>query len=127
MTVVYRRRRRVDRRGTDQRGSAALLVVGLAGVLMTVALLVAVLGGAVADQRRVEAAADLAALAGAGAVRVGGDGCVAARETAGRNGGALRRCAVDGDVVTVEVGREGKAVLGWRLALVGRARAGPVP
>jgi hypothetical protein len=45
---------------------------------------------------------------------------------ADRNGGDLRRCAVDGDVVTVEVGRDSQVVLG-RLALVGRARAGPVP
>ena len=94
---------------------------------MTVTLLVAVVGGIVADQRRVEAAADLAALAGAGAVQAGRDGCAAAGETAGRNGGALRRCALDGDVVTVEVGRDSQVVLGRRLALVGRARAGPAP
>ena len=118
---------RVRLRSTDQCGSAAVLAVGLTGVLVTVTLLVAVVGGVVADQHRVEAAADLAALAGAGAVQAGRDGCAAARVTAGRNGGALQRCALDGDVVTVEVGRDSQVVLGRRLALVGRARAGPVP
>jgi secretion/DNA translocation related TadE-like protein len=126
MTGAWKRPRRIRRRATDQRGSAAVLVVGLTGVLVTVTLLVAAVGGVVADQRRVEAAADLAALAGAGAVQAGRDGCVAARETAGRNGGALRTCALDGDVVTVEVGRDSQVALGRRLALVGRARAGPV-
>ena len=110
----------------DQRGSATVLVVGLTGVLVTVTLLVAVIGGVIADQRRVEAAADLAALAGAGAVQAGADGCTAARRVAGRNGGILRRCAVDGDVVTVEVGRDSRVVLGRGLSLVGQARAGPV-
>ena len=126
MTGAGTRPRRVRRGGTDQRGGAAVLVVGLTGVLVTVTLLVAVLGGVVADQRRVEAAADLAALAAGGAVQAGRDGCAAARETAGRNGGSLRRCALDGDVATVEVGRDSRLVLGRRLALVGRARAGPV-
>jgi secretion/DNA translocation related TadE-like protein len=126
MTGAGQHPRRVRRSGTRQRGTAAVLAVGLTGVLVTVTLLVAVVGGVVADQRRVEAAADLAALAGAGAVQAGRDGCAAARETAGRNGGTLRSCALHGDVVTVEVGRNSQAVLGLRLALVGRARAGPV-
>ena len=126
MTGAGRRPRGDGRRAAHQRGNAAVLVVGLTGVLVTVTVLVAVVGGVVADQRRVEAAADLAALAGAGAVQAGRDGCAAARLVADRNGGDLRRCAVDGDVVTVEVGRDSQVVLG-RLALVGRARAGPVP
>ena len=118
--------RRPSRR-RDQRGSAAVLVVALTGVLVTVTVLVAGLGGVVADQRRVEAAADLAALAGAGAAQAGRDGCAAAQRTAARNGGQVRRCAVDGEVVTVVVGRESQPVWGRRFALVGRARAGPVP
>jgi len=109
------------------RGSAAVLTVGLTGVLLTVSVLVAALGGVVADQRRVEAAADLAALAGAGAAQAGRDGCAAAQLTAARNGGQVRRCAVDGGVVTVAVGRDSRLLWGRRLALVGHARAGPVP
>jgi len=109
------------------RGSAAVLAVGLTGVLVTVTVLVAALGGVVADQRRVEAAADLAALAGAGAAQAGRDGCAAAQRTATRNGGRVRRCAVDGGVVTVSVGRDSRLLWGRRLALVGHARAGPVP
>ena len=117
--------RQVGRRG--QQGSAAVLTVGLTGVLVTVSVLVAALGGVVADQRRVEAAADLAALAGAGAAQAGRDGCAAAQRTAARNGGRVRRCAVDGGVVTVAVGRDSRLLWGRRLALVGHARAGPVP
>lgn len=117
--------RRSGRRGS--RGSAAVLTVGLTGVLLTVSVLVAALGGVVADQRRVEAAADLAALAGAGAAQAGREGCAAAQRTAARNGGQVRRCAVDGGVVTVAVGRDSRLLWGRRLALVGHARAGPVP
>lgn len=117
--------RRSGARG--QRGGATALTVGLAGVLVTVTLLVAALGGAVADQRRVEAAADLAALAGAGAAQAGRDACADAQSTATRNGGQVRRCAVESGVVTVTVGRDSRLLWGRRLALVGRARAGPVP
>jgi len=121
----YVGRRRLGRRG--QGGGAAVLAVGLTGVLVTAALLVAALGGVIADQRRVEAAADLAALAGAGAAQAGREGCAAAQRTAARNGGQVRRCAVDGQVVTVEVGRDSRLMWGRRFTLVGRARAGPVP
>jgi secretion/DNA translocation related TadE-like protein len=127
MTSVDGLVRRGCHGGPGERGGATTLAVGFTGVLVTVTLLVAAVGGVVADQRRVEAAADLAALAGAGAVRSGRDGCAAAQHTALRNGGDLSSCAVDGDVVTVEVGRDSRAVLGRRLALVARARAGPVP
>ena len=118
---------RVRLRSTDQCGSAAVLAVGLTGVLVTVTLLVAVVGGVVADQRRVEAAASRGPLPGAVAVRAARAGCASAGVRGGPNGGALQRCALDGDVVTVEVGRDSQVVLGRRLALVGRARAGPVP
>lgn len=115
----YRPRRRRDR------GSATVLVVGTVGVLVTVAVLVAALGGVVADQRRVESAADLAALAAAGAVQAGEDACAAARSSAGRNGGRLGSCAVAGEVVTVRVHRRTRPILGRRFELTSRARAGP--
>ena len=109
------------------RGSAAVVAVGVLGVLTTVALVVGSLGGVVADQRRVEAAADLAALAAAGALQAGDDPCAAARVTAGRNGAGLVGCAVAGEVVTVRVERRTGSVLGRRFTLNGHARAGPVP
>jgi secretion/DNA translocation related TadE-like protein len=116
-------RRRPTRRG---RGSVSVLAVTLIGVLGTVAILVGVLGGVVADQRRVEAAADLAALAGAGAAQAGEDACAAARSSAGRNGGRLVTCTVSGEEVTVRVERRTRPMLGRGLELAGTARAGPV-
>ena len=113
-------------RRRDQRGSAALLAVTMTGVLGVTALLVAVLGGVLADQRRVESAADLAALAGAAAHQDGRDACEAAAHAAARNRASVERCSVDGDVVTLTVGRLTHRVVGRRLALHARARAGPV-
>ena len=109
------------------RGSAAVLAVAFLGVLVTVALVVAALDGVVVDQRRVESAADLTALAAAGALQLGEDACSAARTTATRNGAGLAGCVVSGDVVTVRVERPSGPVLGRRFTLTGHARAGPVP
>lgn len=111
----------------DQRGAAAVLAVGLVGVLATVAVLVGALGGVVADQRRAESAADLAALAAAGAAQAGRDPCSSARSSAGRNGARLVACAVAGEEVTVRVQRRTHPVLGRRFTVSGSARAGPVP
>jgi secretion/DNA translocation related TadE-like protein len=114
----------------DQTGSAALLAVALIGCLVLAALLATAVGGVVTDQRRVESAADLAALAGAGAARSGLDGCAAAASTARRNGAVLSECRSDGDVVTVAVRRVSGLrlvrLVGEDLTVVGRARAGPV-
>jgi secretion/DNA translocation related TadE-like protein len=103
-----------------------VLALGLVGVLAFATVLVAALGGVVADQRRVASAADLAALAGAGALQEAADPCAAARSTAARNGARLGSCAVDGEVVTVRVLREAGPVLGRTLEVSSRARAGPV-
>jgi secretion/DNA translocation related TadE-like protein len=103
-----------------------VLAFGVVGVLVFATALVAGLGGVVADQRRVASAADLAALAGAGALQDGADPCAAARSTAARNGARLGSCAVDGEVVTVRVLREAGPVLGRTLEVSSRARAGPV-
>ena len=89
-----------------------MLALGLVGVLAFATVLVAALGGVVADQRRVASAADLAALAGAGALQDGADPCAAARSSADRNGARLGWCSVDGEVVTVRVLREAGPVLG---------------
>ena len=105
-------------------GSAAVLAVVLVAVLATAALLVSSVGGVVADQRRVESAADLAALAAAGAVQAGGDACSAAATSVRRNGGRLAGCSVAGEEVTVRVTRS-RLVLGHVVGLSSRARAGP--
>ena len=105
-------------------GSASVLAVVVVAVLTAAAVLVSAFGGVVADQRRVESAADLAALAAAGALQVGGDPCQAAGSSTARNGARLAECLVTGEEVTVRVTRS-RVVLGHSLELTGRARGGP--
>jgi secretion/DNA translocation related TadE-like protein len=77
----------------DEAGSAAALATALAGVLAIVTMLVTVVAGAVTDQRRLEAAADLGALAGASAAQRGEDACAAAGSVTDRNGGHVTACS----------------------------------
>jgi secretion/DNA translocation related TadE-like protein len=109
-----------------QDGSASVLATVVVGVLAFAALLTAVVGGAVADKRRVEVAADLGALAGASAVQRGDDGCGAAAAIVTRNRSRLVGCSVAGPVISVRTARDTRRVLGLRLTLTSRARAGPV-
>jgi len=111
------------RRGAEA-GSAAVLGTVLVGLLAVLAMLVAAVGGVVADQRRVASAVDLAALAAAGAVQRGADGCVTARSTARRNGASILTCRVDGDVVTLRAVRPATHVLGRTIQVSSKARAG---
>ena len=109
-----------------ERGSAAVIATVLMGALAMVSVFVAALGGVIADQRRVASAADLAALAAAGALQRGADPCAAADSIANRNGGHLGGCRVFGQVVAVEVMREARVVLGSKVRVSAEARAGPV-
>ena len=114
----------------DQRGAATVLVMPFVGVLALVTVVLAFQGGALVTQRRVQAAADLAALAGAAALQRGDDGCVAASAVAGRNGARLSDCQVSGTAgrdVVVTVERDGPAVLGRSVTVEASARAGPEP
>lgn len=111
--------------GTDERGAAAVLGVAMMGLLVTVTLGVSGAVGVVGAHRRAQSAADLAALAGAGALQDGGDACARAAVIAGRNGASLRRCEVDDWDVQVEVARRVR-LLGHDLELPARGRAGPV-
>jgi secretion/DNA translocation related TadE-like protein len=112
------------------RGSAAVLAVTVMGLLVAVALLATAVGGVVADQRRAESAADLAALAGAAAAQAGRDACSTAAHVARRNGAWLARCETDGEVVTLTVRRPTRIALlrlvGAGPAVTAGARAGPV-
>lgn len=117
------------RDGRDgQRGAATVLAVGLVGVLLTVTLVVAAGIALVVDHRRAQAAADLAALAGAQAlapVDGGGSACGAAGSTADANGARLVACTVVGRDVRVRVEVDGPNVAGLGASLVAEARAGP--
>jgi secretion/DNA translocation related TadE-like protein len=102
-----------------------VLVLVLVALLATVALVGAGVGAVVATHRRVAAAADLAALAGASAVGSARDPCAAATDVAAANGAVLSRCELDGAVVSVVAHRGLPDALGGH-DLSARARAGPV-
>jgi secretion/DNA translocation related TadE-like protein len=119
---------------TRERGSAAVLVTVLAGLLVTVAASSAVIGGLVVGQRRAAAAADLAALAGAEMLGdVGGTGrglpdgsaCQQARVMAGANGARLTGCEVLGREVLVNASVDVSGPLGQTWQVKAEARAGP--
>lgn len=107
------------------RGSATVTALALVGVLLSVAGAVALGTAVLADHRRAESAADLAALAGAGATGRGEDGCAAATSVAGDNGVELVACEVLGRDVRVRVERRREYVVGLTARLVAEARAGP--
>jgi secretion/DNA translocation related TadE-like protein len=109
-------------RARTERGGATLLVVAMAGLLMFVMTGLAAAGGLVTAQRRAQAAADLAALAGASHLD---DACGQAAAIAAANAASLDACARDGDDVTVEVSVAGPGVP-WRdVRVTAEARAGP--
>jgi len=105
-------------------GVAVVMTLGLLALLFTVAL---VGGGAVAivtTHRQVEAAADLAALAGAAAAQSAEEPCAAVERIGRRNGVVVARCDVFDSVVAVVVERKLPGPLGGRMVRA-RARAGP--
>lgn len=109
----------------SQRGAATVVAVALAGVLLLVGAATGVVGAIVVAHRRAQAAADLAALAGAVAQGRGQDPCAAAAEVAGVNGAVVATCRVDGADVLVEVRVAGPRWLGQDRDLLAAARAGP--
>lgn len=120
------RRRRAGPRPRDDAGAVTLLVVALAGLLLLIGSALGVVAAMVVAHRSAQAAADLAAIAGATALQRGRDPCAAAGEIAGHNGASLRSCEVSGRDVLVDVVVAGPRWLGQDADLVGRARAGPV-
>lgn len=117
-------------RARRERGSTSVLVVGAVGVVVMVLSAVLVVVSAVRDLHRVQAAADLAALAAAGGTSSGGGpDCRAARAVAQANGTRLTRCATepDGSVVVVASVRA-RWPRGWHLprTISAHARAGVI-
>lgn len=109
------------------RGAATILAVTMSGVLLLVGAAAGVVGALVVDHRRAQAAADLAALAGATArADRGGVACPAAQQVAAANGAELATCVVEGEDVLVEVTVSGPRWLGQDQDLSAQARAGPV-
>ena len=113
-----------NERGASERGAASLLAVVMVGVL---ALLTSVLGmtaSLVVDHRRAQAAADLAALAGAVELGRGGDGCAVAASIAAANAATLSTCTSVGTEVLVTTLITGPRWRDWVGRVEGRARAG---
>ena len=113
------------RRG-DERGAATLIVLALCGMLMFVGLALSGVAAIVLTQRSAQAAADLAALAGATAAGSGADACAAAGDIAQANGAVLASCELAGPVVTVGVSVDGPRLVDRRYDVTAEARAGPV-
>lgn len=112
---------------TSERGAATVLVVAMTGVLLLVGAAAGVVGAIVVAHRAAQAAADLAAVAGAEAAveHAGRDPCRTAAEIASANGATLVRCTVDDADVRVEVSVPGPRWLGQDQDLSAEARAGP--
>jgi secretion/DNA translocation related TadE-like protein len=108
------------------RGGATVSALAVGLLCVSVAAVFAAAGAATVARHRAQAAADLAALAGAVHASYGQDpACAQARRIASANGARLVACRVDGldVVVTAEVTPAGvAAVVGVARA---SARAGP--
>lgn len=113
-------------RSRDERGTATAWTVPFIGVLALLTVLMAGVGGALVTVRRAQAAADLAALAGATAHAAGRVACAEATRVAGRNGTRVDSCAVlEGGDVRVVVSASVRGPWPQPLHVRGRARAGP--
>jgi secretion/DNA translocation related TadE-like protein len=110
----------------SEEGIGTILALCMSGVLLAVGWVVAGVVAMAATQHRAAAAADLSALAGAGAHRQGHSACEAAAEVALANDARLLSCDDDAGVVRVEVVAESVKLLGRRWESVRTARAGPV-
>lgn len=115
-------RLRQPRRDT---GAATLLVITCLALLMTIGVAMGAVAGLFGAHRSAQAAADLAALAGASARQRGADGCAAASRIAGANRATLTSCRHEGDDLVVSVVVAGPRWLGQGSDLVAEARAGP--
>lgn len=108
-----------------ERGGATVFTVACAGVLLLLGAALGLVAAVLVAHRTAQAAADLSALAAAGAVsRV--DPCARAAEMALANGARLTGCVVAGRDVEVVVLVRGPRWLGQGTDLTARARAGPV-
>ena len=112
------------RRRRDERGIATVVAVGLMGMLLSVTT-IAVAGTLVAVTAHRAAAADLAALAGAQAIRDSRSACAAAASSARHNGGEVSDCSVAALDVSVTVQVTTPRVLGLVWSVPADARAGP--
>lgn len=110
----------------DENGVATVLAVTMIGLLLVFTFAASGVSALLVGHRRAQAAADLAALGGAGALQAGRDGCAAAGSVARENTTTLTGCRIERDTVVVRVRFAGPPLLGRQWPLEARARAGPV-
>jgi secretion/DNA translocation related TadE-like protein len=130
MTLSWLRRGRM---ADGERGSASVLVLAGAALVLVIGLVVAVRTSAILARHRAESAADLAALAAAGQIGVGPAPCAAAATIAVANSATLVSCtpSLDADgrsgtvIVRVQV-RANLPIVGAR-TVQAQARAGRLP
>lgn len=115
----------MSRQRPGDRGAASLLVVTCLALLLLVGAALGVVAAMVRAHRMAQSAADLAALAGAGAEQRGSPGCAVAHRVASDNGGRVASCELRGSDVWVVVTVEGPHWLGQAADLTAEARAGP--
>ena len=120
------------RGGEGERGSGSLYAVGVLALGVAVVVVVVGVGQAFAARTRLQAAADLSALAGAEAAAVAawedvGDGpCSAAARVASANGASTEKCDLHGSDCRVELVRR-VVIVGIPVQVRARARAGVEP
>ncbi|MEO7753284.1 MAG: Rv3654c family TadE-like protein [Terracoccus sp.] len=106
-----------------EHGSGTVLVLIVLGALLAATTGGLVLAQAVVASHRARVAADLAALAGATALRDGSSSpCARGAAVAADNGATVRSCRAGGLVVEMVVA---VAVRGWPDPATARSRAGP--
>ena len=110
---------------TDERGAGTVLVVVHATVLLALGVALGAVAALVHQHRVAQAAADLAALAGARSVADGADGCGSAGTIARANRARLTGCRVVGHDVRVTVRVPPPAWSPWLPEMSAEARAGP--
>lgn len=117
----------------SDRGSASIWVLACSLAVLAFGYAVTTIGLAVLGRHRADAAADLAALAAAGRIGVGGDPCAAARVIAAANHATLTGCATSLDppgrsgTVTVRVRVPAHLPLVGATATTATSRAGRLP
>lgn len=111
---------------TGDRGSATVWGVALMGLLMAVATALAGVGSLRVARHRVNAAADLSALAAAKLVLLDPESaCARAASLAAANGIKLTKCQVSGEIVDVWTELTVTLPIFGTRTLTGRSRAGP--
>jgi secretion/DNA translocation related TadE-like protein len=112
---------------TTDRGSASVSTVGGMAVLLTVTTVLVWSGAAIKTRHHAQSAADLAALAAAGAAITGETtACGLAKWVTDRMSVTLRSCTVNGWDARVEVTARPPGVLAGFGSTHARSRAGPV-